>query len=160
MVHDNSKALLQSRINQLHNNFSAKDDILLRAGELRKNRSSGKVASSGGAYVNMLSNEVASKFSSKGTAANRLTSASSKTPGEQSLASVGGMKAKNCVALARSDSTDYDQLKHTSGTTTGSLKTAELLKPLGECKRCCRGITAIDRVAVRGHNYHRSVLCN
>lgn len=125
LVHDNSKVLLQSRISQLNNNFqnSHKEDI---------GKSKGKVTSE---YVNMLSNEVTSKFSGN-----------SKGRPEPVVSAV---ESSIEVVKAADDSMD-GAFKHTS-----NLKTVELLKPSGECRRCSKIITVMDRVCVLGQNYHR-----
>ncbi len=171
MVHDNSKALLQSRITQLHNNFqssSAKDEILRGTG-VERNRSSD--------YVSMLSNEVASKFSggNSGSRSSRLTNnnnnctttASLKTSSAEPLASVQLLKANNAsggggggVDLTDSESSAaFRRTTTTTAPSSSNLKTVELLlQPSGvECKRCSRPITAFDRVSVLGQNYHRWV---
>ena len=130
MVYDNSKELLQSRIRQLNNNISNnyKQNLL-------KTTPKNKVTNE---YVNLLSNEVAQKFNN-----------CSNTKGvkqEETLKSTESTKTNDATDCLISNSI----LKRTH-----NLKTEELLKPYGECKRCNQTVTVIDRVCVFGQSYHK-----
>ena len=129
MVYDNSKEILQSRIKQLNNNFSSSKDDIRKA--TFKNRVTNE-------YVNLLSSEVTQKLGSN-------TSAKI-----DPLASVELLKANDAIDNGAAESPLLFQRP-------SNLKTVELLKPLGECKRCNKTITAIDRVTVSGQSYHKYV---
>ncbi|KAJ6220064.1 hypothetical protein RDWZM_005876 [Blomia tropicalis] len=136
MVHDNSKTLLQSRISQLNNNMNnnnIKDEV---------NRTTAKKVTND--FVHLLTNEVTQKFNNPPP-----TSSAKMEP----IVSVELLKRHDDSTNSPASDTPSSSFKHSQ-----NLKTFELLKPTGECKRCGQVVTAIDRVSVHGQNYHKTCL--
>ena len=112
------------------NNNNIKDEV---------NRTTAKKVTND--FVHLLTNEVTQKFNNPPP-----TSSAKMEP----IVSVELLKRHDDSTDSPASDTPSSSFKHSQ-----NLKTFELLKPTGECKRCGQVVTAIDRVSVHGQNYHK-----
>ena len=150
-VGENSRDLLQSRIAQLNNNFEYNRPMVPK--RFLSTTMTTTTANSGknNDYVNMLSNEVCQKLNSATSANSNVLQQSNiieTTTGQTSSRPFGDATDSVKISSAfRDPSTATANIRKMPG--------SDLLKPIGDCRRCSKTLIANDRVTILGRNFHR-----
>lgn len=148
IVYDNSKELLQSRIQQLSNNMTA-PSVANTANLVPKNRAPTNE------YVNLMQSEISQKFGKASTTTTRNETKVKPSTSSYTPASVPIDSSLDLLRLSASISSSKEAPSTTNA--TPSLKSLELLRSLGTCKRCGKSVGAIDKAMVKGECYHKYV---
>ncbi|OTF76315.1 hypothetical protein BLA29_004173, partial [Euroglyphus maynei] len=137
-VGENSRNLLQSRITQLNNNFEYNRPMAPKTFLSTTTTATNNVKNND--YVNMLSNEVCQKLNPSTCSSNVVPE--SQRPIEDVTDSVK-------ITSAFRDNNPYVRRR---------MPGSDLLKPIGDCRRCTKTLLANDRVTILGRNFHRYYL--
>lgn len=102
-------------------------------------------------YVNMLSNEVCQKL-------NSATSANSSVMQQSNIIETTTGQTSSRPFGDATDSVKISSAFRDPSTATANIRKmpgSDLLKPIGDCRRCSKTLIANDRVTILGRNFHR-----